>query len=227
MNILITGVSKGIGRALLKVSLNSDKYSKVFACTSTHVPEEFKFHPKLVSITLDYLGKTPFDDLEEKIKEECIDVLINNSGYLFQEKFEDCQVSELKKMFEINFFGPYQLIQEMLKNLERCEGQIINIGSMGGFQGSSKYMGLSGYSASKAALANLSECLAVELESSKVSVNCLALGAVRTEMLKKAFPDYSADISPEEIAKYILDFSSIGGKLMNGQVIPVTKSTPQ
>ncbi len=226
MNILITGTSKGIGRELLKVSLNSAKYKKVFACTSTHVPKEFENHPKLTSIYLDYLESNSLNDLKRKVKDEKIDVLINNSGYLVQEEIRDCQMSELRKMFEINFFGPFQLIQKVIPNLDKCEGQIINLGSMGGFQGSSKYIGMSGYSASKAALSNLSECLAVELNSSNVSVNCLALGAVRTEMLKKAFPDYSADVSPQAMAQYIIEFASIGGKLINGQVIPVTNSTP-
>ena len=226
MNILITGTSKGIGRELLKVSLNSLKYRKVFACTSTIVPKEFENHPKLVSIMLNYMDDNPFRDLEKQIQNEKIDVLINNSGYLFQEEMRHSKMSQVRKMFEVNFFGPFQLVQKVIPNLEKCEGQIINLGSMGGFQGSSKYAGLSGYSASKAALANLSECLAVELTSSKISVNCLALGAVRTEMLKKAFPDYSADVSPQAMAKYIMEFVSFGGKLVNGQVIPVSNSTP-
>jgi NAD(P)-dependent dehydrogenase (short-subunit alcohol dehydrogenase family) len=52
----------------------------------------------------------------------------------------------------------------------------MNITSMGGFQGSSKFPGLSAYSASKAALGNLTECLAEELKEENVAVNALALG---------------------------------------------------
>jgi len=74
---------------------------------------------------------------------------------------------------------------------------------MGGFQGSSKFPGLSAYSASKAALANLTECLAEELKDSGISVNCLALGAVQTEMLATAFPGYQAPVAKEDMGKFV------------------------
>ncbi len=78
---------------------------------------------------------------------------------------------------------------------------------MGGFQGSSKFPGLSAYSTAKGALSILTECLAVEFEEKKVSVNALALGAVQTDMLEKAFPEYKAPISPIEMAEYIENFA--------------------
>ena len=97
---------------------------------------------------------------------------------------------------------------------------------MGGFQGSLKFSGLAAYSNSKSAVASLSECLAEEFKNKNVNVNCLALGAVDTEMLKKAFPDYQSGTSAKEIAAFVKGFSESSGKLFNGKVIPVSKTTP-
>src|SRR5665647_2552069 len=92
-------------------------------------------------------------------------------------------------IMETNFFGPGSLIR-IVKPLMPSGSHIVNISSMGGYQGSSKYRGLSYYSASKAALACLTECLALEFNRFRISVNCLALGSVQTEMLDEAFPGY-------------------------------------
>jgi len=97
---------------------------------------------------------------------------------------------------------------------------------MGGFQGSSKYKGLSYYSASKAAISSLSECLAGEFRDSGVAVNCLALGSVQTEMFEEAFPGHKAEVSAKEMAQFIVDFALKGNKFFNGKVLPVAVSNP-
>ena len=103
---------------------------------------------------------------------------------------------------------------------------IINIGSIGGISGSQKFPGLSAYSSSKGALSILSEVLAVELEEKGISVNCLALGAVQTEMLQEAFPGYQAKQSPEIMGDFIADFVEKGSRVFNGKTIPVSVSNP-
>jgi NAD(P)-dependent dehydrogenase (short-subunit alcohol dehydrogenase family) len=103
---------------------------------------------------------------------------------------------------------------------------IVNISSMGGFQGSSKYKGLSYYSASKSALACLTECLANEFSEYGISVNCLALGSVKTEMLDKAFPGYKAPVDAKEMAEFISDFALTGHKFFNGKILPVAVTNP-
>ena len=96
---------------------------------------------------------------------------------------------------------------------------IVNISSMGGFQGSSKYRGLSVYSASKAALSCLSECLAGELNESGISVNCLALGSVQTEMFENAFPGFKAPVGPKEMAEFISYFAVNGNKYLQRESV--------
>jgi NAD(P)-dependent dehydrogenase (short-subunit alcohol dehydrogenase family) len=105
-------------------------------------------------------------------------------------------------------------------------GHIVNIGSMGGVQGSVKFPGLAAYSASKAALHTLTECLALELTDRKISVNCLALGSAQTEMLEKAFPGYESPVLAFEMGKYIADFALTGNKFFNGKILPVAVTTP-
>ena len=97
---------------------------------------------------------------------------------------------------------------------------------MGAFQGSVKFPGLSLYSASKGALAILSECMAEELKDFGISVNCLALGAAQTEMLSEAFPGYKAPLTAEDMAEYIADFTLSGHKYYNGKILPLSQSTP-
>ena len=97
---------------------------------------------------------------------------------------------------------------------------------MGGFQGSAKYKGLSVYSASKAALACLTECLALEFKEYGISVNCLALGAVQTEMFNEAFPGSEAPLDAEQMAEYISGFALNGHKYFNGKILPVAAGNP-
>jgi NAD(P)-dependent dehydrogenase (short-subunit alcohol dehydrogenase family) len=128
-------------------------------------------------------------------------------------------------MMETNFFGPSMVIKK-LKPLMSEGSHIVNITSMGGFQGSSKFKGMAYYSASKAAFACLSECLAGEFAESGISVNCLAMGAVQTEMLEEAFPGYKAPLTAKEMAEFISYFAVNGHKYFNGKVLPVAVSTP-
>ena len=144
---------------------------------------------------------------------------------LISKEFVNTTNSEARLMMETNFFGPASVIRA-IKPLMTSGSHIVNISSMGGFQGSSKYRGLSYYSASKAALACLTECLAVEFTESGVKVNCLALGSVQTEMLEKAFPGYKAPVNAKDMAEFIADFALNGHKFFNGKILPVAVSNP-
>ena len=109
---------------------------------------------------------------------------------------------------------------------KKQKSHILTISSMGGFQGSAKFAGLSAYSSSKAAIAGLTECLAEEFKGKNIAVNCLAIGAVQTEMLAEAFPGYKAQLLPFQMAEYIMDFAAKGHLYYNGKILPVSLSTP-
>jgi NAD(P)-dependent dehydrogenase (short-subunit alcohol dehydrogenase family) len=154
-----------------------------------------------------------------------VDILINNAGLLIVNDFMKSSSAEARKMMETNFFGPAALTRALQPMMQKGS-HVVNISSMGGYQGSSKYRGLSYYSASKAALSSLSECLAEEFHESGIIVNCLALGSVGTGMLEKAFPGYKAPVTAAEMAEFISWFAVNGCKFFNGKVLPVAFNNP-
>mgnify|MGYP006158730907 CR=1 FL=1 len=225
MNVLVTGGSKGIGKSVVEELIKSDSINKVYI-TSRNRNNLKVTSSKVITIELDYLRPDWNIDLVKVIGEDTIHVLINNSGYLYNGSIKDTSFEEIDKMVSINYTGPFKLVQLLLDNLKSGKAHIVNIGSMGGFQGSSKFPGLSLYSSSKAALANLSECWAEELKEFGIKSNCLALGAIDTEMLQEAFPRYKATISSSEIAVSIVDFALHYSRVINGKVIPLSENTP-
>jgi NAD(P)-dependent dehydrogenase (short-subunit alcohol dehydrogenase family) len=128
-------------------------------------------------------------------------------------------------MLAHNVMSHFKMIQATLAFMQ-SGSHIVNIGSMGGFQGSVKFPGLAAYSSSKAALHTLSECLAFELADTGIKINCLALGSAQTEMLEAAFPGYQSPVMAFEMGKYVADFARTGHKFFNGKVLPVAVTTP-
>jgi short-subunit dehydrogenase len=229
MNIIITGASSGIDFETTK-ELSNNPYNKVLAIArridtlkilATHAP-----HQNIIPFQFDLLNKD-FSAFFSFAKQQFqhVDALINNAGLLLQNPFLETSSDNMEILFQTNFFSAARTIQTLFPLLNN-PAHIINIGSMGGFQGSVKFPGLSFYSASKSALASLTESLAEELKQYNVKINCLALGAVQTEMLSKAFPDYKAPLSAEQMGTYIADFAINGHFYYNGKVLPVSVSTP-
>jgi 3-oxoacyl-[acyl-carrier protein] reductase len=232
MNIVVTGASRGIGFDTV-FELSRDLQNHVIAISRNEeklrvLQEKCRANGKNISIHKSDISNLDARGLEAIIAPYGhIDVLINNAGTLINKKFADLEMAEWKMIFDVNLFGTVNLIKALLPYMKKNSfAHIVNIGSMGGVQGTSKFHGLTAYSASKAAIANLTECLAEELKEFGISVNCLALGSVNTEMLNEAFPDYRAPTNADEMAKFIAYFSLNAGRLMNGKIIPVSINTP-
>lgn len=224
MNVLITGCSRGIGRDMIEVLISNPSVKKIYALSSN---SDFNcFSQKVVKINVDFLEENWEENLKIAIKNDILNVVINNAGYLYKGDISDTPQEEIYKMYRINYFAPLRIIQVLLPNIKNGKAHIVNVGSMGGFLGSAKYPGLSVYSSSKAALANLSECWAEELSVYGVKSNCLALGAVDTQMLQNAFPEYKAQVSSKQMADKIIDFAFNFGDIINGKVLPFSISTP-
>ena len=227
MNIVVTGASRGIGFELVKQFANAGH--TVFCLTRNLEPLKDIAHPNLKSISTDLTSHDSINAAVVFIKKEAthIDCIINNAGSLVNKPYESISYDELQKVYQVNVFAPYYLTQQLLSILgKEKKSHVVNISSMGGFQGSAKFSGLSAYSSSKAAIAGLTECLAEELKDKNISVNCLAIGAVQTEMLAEAFPGYQAPLSPKQMAEYIFDFALKGHQYYNGKILPVSSSTP-
>ncbi|WP_316817426.1 SDR family oxidoreductase [Pedobacter nyackensis] len=233
MNIVLTGASSGIGfEAALEFTLHkentvvciarsADKLRKLLEIAKGINPDCTLLPVEFDIVNDDYAALFPF--LKEKLGN--IDILINNAGALINKPFLETTGADLAEMFESNVLGHFNMIKNLLP-LMGPGSHIVNIGSMGGFQGSVKFPGLSAYSASKAALHTLTECLAFELLETGIKINCLALGSAQTEMLELAFPGYQSPVLAFEMGKYVADFARTGHKFFNGKVLPVAVTTP-
>lgn len=233
MNIVLTGASSGIGfEAALEFTLktenkvvciarSADKLRKLLEIARGINPECTLLPVEFDIVNDDYNALVPF--LQQRLGS--IDILVNNAGSLINKPFADTTAEDLHEMFQSNVTGHFNMIKNLLPMMP-AGSHIVNIGSMGGFQGSAKFPGLAAYSSSKAALHTLTECLAVELAATGVKVNCLALGSAQTEMLEQAFPGYQSPVMAFEMGKYVADFATSGHKFFNGKIIPVALTTP-
>ncbi|MBT5596824.1 MAG: SDR family oxidoreductase [Flavobacteriaceae bacterium] len=224
-NVVITGSSRGIGFELIK--LFSDKGFKVFALSrNISIISNLKL-PNVVPYYLDISSEKSISKVVKLISKELkqVDVLINNAGNLINKPFSQTSFHDFESIYKVNVFGLAELVRQFIPYF--CKSShVINISSIGGIAGSSKFSGLSAYSSSKGALNILTEMLCEEFKDSGPSFNCLALGAVQTEMLEEAFPGYQAQVSSLEMANYIYKFSLEGNKFFNGKIIPVSTSNP-
>lgn len=230
MFIVITGASRGIGLEIVK-QLAADDDNIVLAVSRSNkaLNSLKKERANVLVLSGDITSSSTQKNILATAKKHAkhIDILIHNAGNIVNKPFEKIRAEELKNVYNVNVFAPFLLTQTLMPLMgKKSRTHVINISSMGGVQGSSKFPGLSAYSSSKAALAGLTECLAEELKEKNIAVNCLALGAVQTEMLGKAFPGYKAPLSPKQMANFIIDFSLTGHQYFNGKIIPVSSTTP-
>jgi NAD(P)-dependent dehydrogenase (short-subunit alcohol dehydrogenase family) len=230
MFIVVTGASKGIGLEIVK-QLAADDDNTILAISRSNKSLNLlnKDHSNIIVISGDITSTTTQKNIlaTSKKHSQHIDILIHNAGNIVKKDFAKISAEDLLNVYNVNVFAPFFLTQTLLPLMgKKSKTHVITISSMGGVQGSSKFPGLSAYSSSKAALAGLSECLAEELKPKNIAVNCLAIGAVQTEMLGKAFPGYKAPLNPKQMANFIIDFALTGHQYFNGKIIPVSSTTP-
>ena len=231
--VLITGASKGIGFELAKVFAKKNHALYLIARDSRKLKKlkrEIKeINPELPCYTLSFdLSKlNNVKNLISNIKNRfgSIDIVIHNGGSLVKKNFIKMKKEDLINSFSVNYFAPFLITQKVIPILSK-KAHVVFISSIGGLNGTVKFPGLSSYSPSKGALVTLAECLAEEFKMTTLRFNCLALGAVQTEMLKKAFPGYKAPLSAKKMALFIFDFSMNASEFFNGKVLPVSTTTP-
>lgn len=233
--VVITGASRGIGfdttlhlcragHKVIAVARSSQGLEALY-----NAANKSGHSAQLIVIPADITRPDHLSELAVRIAQMTshVDVLVNNAGALVNKPFAEITNEELRAVYEVNVFAPFSLTQKFVPLLRKSShAHIVNISSIGGMNGTSKFPGLSAYSSSKGALAVLSEVLAEELKSDSIRVNCLALGAAQTEMLSQAFPGYIAPLTSVEMGEYVAWFAVNGHKYFNGKVLPVAVSTP-
>ena len=221
--LIVTGASRGVGFEICKQL--AVKGHKVIALSRNIKPLRGMENVYPYSVDLSIKSQVNGFVKEVAANFNTIDVLINNAGSLVNKPFLDLSSTEFEEVYKVNVFAVATLTRLILPSMD-TKGHVLNITSMGGIQGSTKFPGLSAYSSSKGALIILTELLAEEFKESGPSFNALALGAVQTEMLEEAFPGYQAPVSAAQMAQYVIEFAMIGNQFYNGKVLPISSSTP-
>lgn len=205
---LITGAGRGLGRAMA-LELARAGWSVLLVARSKSQLQSVQREIHEVGGQAEIL---PADLLEEQavgkfdsVFESGIQLLINNAAMIRVENFEDISESHWSEQITLNLTRPFQLMQKFIKQRNLKEGVILNIASLAGIESEEKFPGFAAYSASKSALVSLSLSLAAELKGRSVACHCLAPGAIQTQMLKEALPDFSTQTQADDVARAAID----------------------
>ena len=228
-NIVVTGASRGIGLATVKYLLSAGH--RVFGLSRQNL------HSELATFSADKPGELHWYTTDTDLalvsqaitgvlsENEQLHGLIHNAGLLINKPFSETTEDDWVMQFEINVFMVFRWTRA-LESLMGPGSHVVHITSMGGVQGSSKFPGLSLYSAAKGAVSIFTESLSTEWVDRRIAVNALALGAVQTEMLDEAFPGLEAPVQPTEMGGYVADFCLKGHRLFNGKILQVAMQNP-
>ncbi|MEN8818759.1 MAG: SDR family oxidoreductase [Polaribacter sp.] len=224
-NVVITGTSRGIGFELAQQFAKNGH--QVLALSRNTAPLEKINHKNITTLSVDLSHNEDIQKAVNFLKSNWkhVDILINNAGKLINKPFTELTSDDFLEVYKVNVFGVAEITKGIIPFLQKGS-HVVTMSSMGGIQGSMKFGGLAAYSSAKGAVITLSELLAEEYKEQQIAFNVLAIGAVQTEMLAEAFPDYKAPLSAQEMANYIYDFSLTGNKFYNGKVLQVSSTTP-
>ena len=180
---LITGVSRGIGKALAEAALA--RGDTVIGTVREGDPRigagEGTFH----CLRLEIRDPVAIQDTVARAFDLTgrIDVIVNNAGYGLLGAMENASDAEMTRLFEVNVFGPVRLIRAVLPRLRaQRAGHIINITSIAG---RAPMPGSALYAATKSAMEGLSESLSQEVSHLGIKVTAVAPGAFRTDFLSE------------------------------------------
>ena len=232
---LVTGASRGIGRA---IALEFARQG--YAVAAFYHRDETSAASLLSELrALGADAETFRADVADRIQVEAavsranarfghIDVLVNNAGIALPQKLlGDCSPAEWERMLAVNVTGVYHLCRCVLPGmLARHEGRIINVSSVWGLCGASCEVP---YSTAKAAVIGFTKALAKEVGPSGVTVNCVAPGVVDTDM-NAALPPEALEAlaeetplgrrgSPADVAGCVLFLAGERGAFFTGQVL--------
>ncbi|MBK8227744.1 MAG: SDR family oxidoreductase [Flavobacteriales bacterium] len=229
-SVLVTGAGSGIGLETVRALLVQSTVDIIVIARNgrQRLDAELQDHPTRIHvIEQDLLASDAIEQIVAGVSKKRLVGLVHNAAELIKVEFGQYAREELLRVYEINVVIPMLLTQALISPLTgHPNSHVVSISSMGGFQDSTKFPGLLGYSSSKAALACMAQCLAVEFAEHGIKSNCLALGSVDTPMLRAAFPGYKAASTAAEMGTFIAEFTLKGHKVFNGKVLPVSASTP-
>lgn len=235
--VLITGGSKGIGRAITE-ELAKEDYEIIVGYNASHEKAESlkngikeKYNKDIMLVQGDLSSEEAIQNVIQKIEEkyESVDILINNAGLSIDTILEDKTAENFKKILNVNLIAPFLLSKHFGKKMyDKKSGKIINISSTNGMD--TPYPEGMDYDASKAGLISLTKNFATEF-APYVQVNSIAPGWVNTEMNQLLSEEQRQEeyqkillnrfAEPAEIAKVVKFLISEDASYINGIIIKV------
>jgi NAD(P)-dependent dehydrogenase (short-subunit alcohol dehydrogenase family) len=227
--VLVTGVARGIGRAIAERFLNEG-----YIVHGTFFESEEKAQALQKRYGADKLflhGPFDFRDLAQtqalisKLSSVQFDALIPNAGmFSGNDDFNSFSLEEFNKTMHCNFYAPLMLTVGLQNNVNNG-GSIVIMSSIDAFPGA--FASLS-YSISKAALVSLMKCLAVNYGKKNVRVNAVAPGAIDTDMntqeqieISPYFTPSACVGSPTDVAKVVYFLASNEASFINGETVTI------
>lgn len=230
-NVLITGGSRGIGRACVKMF--SAKGWRVFFTyeKNSEAAEMVAKDTGAIAVRCDVTKKADLEYIAAEIEKfgGRFDCIVNNAGIAEQILFTDIDEQKWDRMFDVNIKGMYLTTHRFIKEMIRAHmGSIINISSVWGIEGGSCEVH---YAASKSAVIGFTKALACEIGPSGIRVNCVAPGVIDTDMNSHLSEDDMQDLkeetpllqigTAEQVAKTVY-FLADEQSFITGEVIKVS-----
>lgn len=207
MKALITGASSGIGKDMARY-LSSLGYDLILVARRKTYLESLKkeLSTNVKIIPYDLAVQDNLDNLWNEVKDEDIDLLVNNAGFGLFGEFDKTDLDREFEMIDVNIKALHYLTKKFLiKFKKEDKGRILNVASSAGFMAGPK---LSTYYASKNYALRLSEAIYEELRVAKsnVHISCLCPGPVDTEFNKVAHGEFhTKSLTSEYVAKYAIN----------------------
>lgn len=230
--LFITGADKGIGRAVLERL--APQFKTVFFTYNTNKIGSDAITnqvPNAVGIQCDLSNRDQTLEIANTVLNKCgrVDVLINNAGYDNDSVFSKMSADQWDSVLDVNLRSVFNLTNSFVEGMMiNGWGRIINLTSIAGYTGA---FGKSNYAAAKAGIVGFTKSLAMELGSKGITVNAVAPGAIKTDMLMRIPEKYRDQIlqnipsrrfgEPSEVADLIEFLTSNRASYINGQTIHI------